>query len=980
MLMSRRSRFPGHIVLLSLGLLAVAFLPALITMCSSSRSQPQPHLENVVLATQLDDDQRPVDQVEAYSPWDTFFASAQVADLAPGSEVTARWYRGDELIDEYSVRLEQGGSGYIGFRLQPKAGTRWPLGQNYRVDILLNDQTAGSLNFSVLPPPDAIPSRVRQVVTARAVDESFRPVEPSHVFAADETVHCAVNADLGQSSYLEAHWLYNNQQLPDGTAGFSAEANVQDTWIHFYLQPEGELQPGDYAVEIYLDGQLARRVDFVVTPAWAVKTGEASPLFTETITGAIPTPPQPVDPWFGPITFAEGIDSKEGPVNPGRAFPADIQEVFAFYDFIHLADGALYEQVWYRDGQEIGRGAYTWDLGAIGSNWGSLYDESGLPPGKYELVLLLNGQPLRQGKFTVLSPGEDAGPFIGAITFAAGRTAEDQPLEPSLRFRRGVTEVHAFFAYSGIPEGAIMERVWMLDGQPIHHVTETWNGYPNGRLRTSLAREDKFPPGSYELTVLVNGKEMRRAGFIVGGGLSLLTSGVGYEAKEPEASPTTTPTPPPTPDVRRVGVGQRTGTVSQTAIYAALSELRLYESLRWGFSLPVPAAWHVDETDIQITFSNAEETAGLIVIPVELPTAASVEQVADLFLQGMQTELPALTAGRRFAVRADDKAGVLDELRLRQGDLTVAGYLLTLVQDSRAYAILGLAEGNDPTEVKPLLDVVTRDFTFYSRQADRPAGLLAYTLWTGHNYEVWLLDLGKAAPKRLARLASEPSWSPLGRQIAFYGWTGRDGEPGVWVMNADGSGQRLLIPDPNANGINWSPDGRFIAYASMGPEVAQLMVYDLVEGAVRLVAAGDDPSWSPDGGRLVYRGCLEKGCGLLTVTVAPGEPQLLLALDGARSPAWSPDGRHIAFAVEANGKADIFIVKADGTDLRKLTEGPGWNVNPAWTPDGRFVLFRSKRGKQWSIYVVPSDGGEARKIIDADASPEWWLARMAVTR
>jgi TolB protein len=58
-------------------------------------------------------------------------------------------------------------------------------------------------------------------------------------------------------------------------------------------------------------------------------------------------------------------------------------------------------------------------------------------------------------------------------------------------------------------------------------------------------------------------------------------------------------------------------------------------------------------------------------------------------------------------------------------------------------------------------------------------------------------------------------------------------------------------------------------------------------------------------------------------------------------PAWSPDGRRIAFASERDGNAEIYVVNADGTGQRNLTRDPGYEGDPAWSPDGRKIAFTS---------------------------------------
>ena len=72
---------------------------------------------------------------------------------------------------------------------------------------------------------------------------------------------------------------------------------------------------------------------------------------------------------------------------------------------------------------------------------------------------------------------------------------------------------------------------------------------------------------------------------------------------------------------------------------------------------------------------------------------------------------------------------------------------------------------------------------------------------------------------------------------------------------------------------------------------------------------------------------------------------------GYRSPSWSPDGQHIAFGFERDGRAEIYVIGSDGSNPRNLKDHPAWAALPSWSPDGRHIAFVSERGVT-DIYVI----------------------------
>lgn len=191
--------------------------------------------------------------------------------------------------------------------------------------------------------------------------------------------------------------------------------------------------------------------------------------------------------------------------------------------------------------------------------------------------------------------------------------------------------------------------------------------------------------------------------------------------------------------------------------------------------------------------------------------------------------------------------------------------------------------------------------------------------------QFFAVDVGGGRPEMLTGIAQDAAWgtpSPDGRLVAF------TREDGIWLMNADGSGQRLLAP------------------------------------------RGSDPVWSPDGSTIAY----ELGArSLWTVRVDSSEIRLLSL--AARNPSWSPSGRQLSFEAGLDSYGDahgVQVAHADGTNARWLA---GEARQPAWSPNGGLIAYSSVRGpphkRRYGIYVVRPDGTGRRRLDAGSYLPIW---------
>jgi Tol biopolymer transport system component len=235
-----------------------------------------------------------------------------------------------------------------------------------------------------------------------------------------------------------------------------------------------------------------------------------------------------------------------------------------------------------------------------------------------------------------------------------------------------------------------------------------------------------------------------------------------------------------------------------------------------------------------------------------------------------------------------------------------------------------------------------------------------------------------------------PAWSPDGRAIAFSTTPAGLSIPNLYVMNADGSGLRRLTQDPiHAGGASWSPDGERLAFVSGvqgNPGDFKIYVVNRDGSDQQQLTSGwpdDEPAWSPDGRMIAFRAYRdERPLGgrrwqkMLRVISADGsgERKLTWLSNSDGSFSWSPDGRRIAFVSDRDGNDEVYVVNADGSGLRNLTRNPGRDGHPVWSSDGRTIGFVGRRGGNRDIYVMNADGSGQRNLTRGLHQPAFGIA------
>ena len=135
------------------------------------------------------------------------------------------------------------------------------------------------------------------------------------------------------------------------------------------------------------------------------------------------------------------------------------------------------------------------------------------------------------------------------------------------------------------------------------------------------------------------------------------------------------------------------------------------------------------------------------------------------------------------------------------------------------------------------------------------------------------------------------------------------------------------------------------------------------------------PAWTPDGKRIAFTSYLKRNPDLYLVDVDGRNLQRFSRYPGLNaSPSWSPDGKKIALMMGMEGKSEIYLIDTNGDNPKKLTKGYGNEASPTWSPDGERIAFVSDRSGSPQIYTMARDGSNVRRLTfegSYNTNPSW---------
>ena len=270
-----------------------------------------------------------------------------------------------------------------------------------------------------------------------------------------------------------------------------------------------------------------------------------------------------------------------------------------------------------------------------------------------------------------------------------------------------------------------------------------------------------------------------------------------------------------------------------------------------------------------------------------------------------------------------------------------------------------------------------------------PAGHIAYTCQifkvTAQN-QICVMNANGSGFQRLTTENNKqhyyPSMSPDGNSVVYAAFR----EPNIYEIYeidiATMTVKQLTDRLGNVNGPEISPDGSSIVFKLSTPTTNELWLMNRDGSNPRRIpnASGWDPTWSPDGSTILFASDMEGAIQLFTIKLDGSDLKRISNLPSIRGRNdWSPDGQLIVTYSGQPWNRDVYIMNADGSNTHMLTITGGNSQGPSFSPDGQWVAFTAYFDNYGDdhgceIYIIRVDGTDLRRLTNneyCDYQPRW---------
>ena len=443
---------------------------------------------------------------------------------------------------------------------------------------------------------------------------------------------------------------------------------------------------------------------------------------------------------------------------------------------------------------------------------------------------------------------------------------------------------------------------------------------------------------------------------------------------------------------------------------------------------------HMDDLRVALEELRDEETLKSKP-PATEPRRRKLLAAAVLALAA--TGAAAFWAFTRLANERPAAPGTLQPMQLTTSPWLAMG--ASLSPDERYFAFSSDRTGRFEVYIRPASPKgPERQITSDGQQNIEPSWspdgkTIAYHSVAGHG--IWVVPASGGTARQLAPFGSRPAWSPDGRRLAFrsmepndlawFDWAGT-GESTIFTVDAAGSNLHRVTMAHNPDGQHadpvWTPDGRRLLFASLGPMGARasintLWLVDAESGALQRVAGGNlldqaSPVLSPDGRTVYFSAMAADGFGLYSAPLAGNAPPTALYRSGrdapaalsisrngrrlfftlltnvsqiwqtgtgsspakplyqdevvrAKLPAYSPDGRRLAYLVQPQSATqDLWMMNADGSNATVIVSDRGYANGPGWSHDSGSIWFSFAAASSFQVRRFQVSDGSQQVVME----------------